>query len=191
MDSTAQSTPYQEDLSVSTVTILLHAIWMTVIFIIVPLLPFSFIWGRDPLLVAFTNPQIIIPALVVVVVHELLHALAWKIAGGLSFREFKFGIAWKTLSPYCHATRPMPITAYRVGVVVPGIILGIIPVVIATIIGDGVLAVLGALLIAGAVGDVYVLWLLRKVPADARVIDHPTRAGCIVLHDAPINKENR
>lgn len=185
MDTTAQTSTYQQDLSVSTVTILLHALWMTVIFLVVPLIPFSFIWGSDPLLGAFTNPVIILPALVLVIIHEVLHAMAWKLAGGLALRDFKFGIAWKTLSPYCHATKPMPISAYRVGVVVPGIVLGILPVVIATILGNGVLAILGALLTAGAVGDVYVLWLLRGVSKTARVIDHPTRAGCIVLHDEP------
>jgi len=188
MSTSTQSYPYQQDLSVSTVTILLHAIWMTVIFIVVPLLPFNAIWGTDPLLVAFTNPQIIIPALVLVILHELLHALAWKLAGGLSFSEFKFGIAWKTLSPYCHATRPMDISAYRVGVIVPGIVLGILPVILGTMMGDGFITVLGALLTAGAVGDVYVLWLLRHVPEGAQVVDHPTRAGCLVLHDAPINE---
>ena len=127
--------------------------------------------------------MVILNPLVLVIIHELLHALAWKLAGGLAFRDFKFGIAWKTLSPYCHATKPMPISAYCVGVVVPGIVLGILPVVIATIIGDGVLAILGALLTAGAVGDVYVLWLLRNVKGNAQVIDHPTRAGCIVLYE--------
>ncbi len=190
MDTPVQSSSYEQDLSVSTVTILFHAIWMTVIFLIVPLIPFSLIWGRDPLLTAFTNPMIILPALVLVVIHELLHAIAWKFAGGLSFREFKFGIVWKTLSPYCHATKPMAISAYRIGVVVPGIVLGILPIVLATLVGDGVLAVLGGLLTAGAVGDVYVLWLLRGVTNDAQVIDHPTRAGCIVLYDKPLDTDS-
>lgn len=185
MTNTVQPSTYQQDLSVSTVTILLHAIWMTVIFIVVPLIPFSLIWGREPLLTTFTNSAIIVPALILVVAHELVHAISWKLAGSLSFHDFKFGIAWKTLSPYCHATQPMTARAYRIGAMMPGIVLGLLPIVISTLTGDGFLAVLGALLTAGAVGDVYVLWLLRDVPASALVIDHPTRAGCIVLHEQP------
>jgi len=186
MDTT-QSSLYQEDLSVSTVTILLHAIWMTVIFIVVPLIPFSLIWSRDPLITAFTNSSIIAPALILVVIHELLHAISWKYLGGLSFRDFKFGIVWKTLSPYCHATKPMTAHAYRIGAMIPGIVLGLLPIGFGTVTGDGFWAVLGALLTAGAVGDVYILWLLRRVPASTFVIDHPTRAGCIVLHDKPLS----
>ena len=185
MEDTFQASSYKQDLSVSIVTILLHAIWMTVIFIVIPLIPFSLIWGREPLLIAFTNPSVIIPALILVVVHEVLHAIGWKFAGGLSFRDFKFGIAWKTLSPYCHASQPMAARAYRIGAILPGIVLGLLPVVISTLTGDGFLAIIGALLTAGAVGDVYVLWLLRDVPSDARVIDHPERAGCIVLYHQP------
>lgn len=176
----------QQDLSVSTVTILLHAIWMTVLFLVIPLIPFSLIWGRDSLRATFANPDIILPALALVVAHELLHAISWKIAGNLSFRDFKFGIAWKTFSPYCHATQPMTARAYRIGTVVPGIVLGIIPIVIGTIVGSGFIAILGALLTAGAVGDVYVLWLLRRVPATTYVVDHPKRAGCLVLSDQSV-----
>ena len=177
------SSAYQEDLTVSTVTILLHAIWMTVIFIVVPLIPFNLIWGQDPLMASFTNPSIIVPALILVVIHELLHAITWKFAGGLAFRDFKFGVMWKTLSPYCHATKPMTARAYRIGAIMPGIVLGLFPIVMGTLIGEGFLTVLGALLTAGAVGDVYILWLLRQVPQSTFVIDHPTRAGCIILHE--------
>jgi Putative zincin peptidase len=187
MTDTVQTSTYQQDLSVSTVTILLHAIWMTVVFIVVPLIPFSLIWGREPLLTAFTNSAIIAPALVLVVAHELLHAISWKFAGGLSFRDFKFGIAWKTLSPYCHAMKPMTARAYRFGAIMPGLVLGLLPIAVSTLTGDGFLAVLGALLTAGAVGDVYVLWLLRDVPSSVQVIDHPKRAGCIVLHEQSEN----
>lgn len=181
MTDTVQSQNYQQDLSVSTVTILIHAIWMTVLFIVVPLIPFDIIWGRESLLQSFTNPNIIIPALILVIAHELLHAIGWRFAGGLTFRDFKFGVAWKTLSPYCHATQPMTAQAYRFGAILPGIVLGIVPIIIATLNGDGYLAILGALLTAGAVGDVYVLWLLRHVDPSAYVIDHPKRAGCLVL----------
>jgi len=184
MTDTTQPPSYQQDLSVSTVTILLHAIWMTVIFLVVPLIPFSLIWGKDPLIARFSNPDIIVPALILVALHEIIHAVSWKFAGGLSFSDFRFGIAWKTLSPYCHSTKPMTAQAYRMGTMMPGLLIGLLPIVIGTLTGDGFLAVLGGLLTAGAVGDVYVLWLLRHVPATSSVIDHPTRAGCIVLHES-------
>jgi hypothetical protein len=187
MTNTTQTSTNEQDLSVSTVTILFHAVWMTVIFIVVPLIPYSLIWGRDTLIANFTNSAIILPALMLIVVHELIHAVSWKLAGELSFRDFKFGILWKTFSPYCHATKPMTARAYRIGAIMPGILLGLLPIIAATLIGDGFLAVLGALLTAGAVGDIYILWLLRYIPATTYVIDHPNRAGCIVLHGQSIS----
>lgn len=170
-----------QDLSVSFIRVLLHAVWMTVLFLIIPLIPFSLVWGTDSLFVAFLNRDIILPALLLIVAHEFIHALGWKYPGGLVFRDFKFGFMWKTLSPYCHATKPMSIRAYRFGAILPCIILGLIPIGVATLIGNGYIAILGGILTAGAVGDIYVLWSLRHVPATKYVIDHPTRVGCIVL----------
>lgn len=181
MQKTGQYKLEHQDYSVSTATILLHAIWMTVIFLIVPLLPFAWIWGKDPLFAWFSHPNIIAPALLLIVAHELIHAIGWKVAGNVPWREFRFGIAWKTLTPYCHTSTPMTAKAYRFGTVLPGILLGVVPIFYATIVGDAFVAVLGALLTAGAVGDVYVMWLIRSVPASAIVQDHPKRAGCIVL----------
>lgn len=170
-----------QDLSVSFIRVLLHAVWMTVLFFTIPLIPFNLIWGGDALWTEFLNPNIILPALLLVVAHEFIHAIGWKYAGGLTFRDFKIGLMWKTLSPYCHATKPMSIRAYRFGAILPCITLGIIPVATATLIGNGYIAILGGILTAGAVGDIYVLWLLRHIPATKYVIDHPTRVGCIVL----------
>ena len=84
----------------------------------------------------------------------------------------------------------MTAQAYRIGAITPGILLGCVPIVISTVLGDGFLAILGALLTAGAVGDVFVLWLLRDVPPSTKVIDHPTRAGCIVLHEQKTSYES-
>ena len=77
----------------------------------------------------------------------------------------------------------MGVNAYRIGGILPLIFTGLIPWMIGLVLADAVITMLGSLLIAGAVGDIYVLWSLRNVPSSARVIDHESNAGCVVLLD--------
>lgn len=117
-----------------------------------------------------------------VVIHELLHGITWMIAGDASPGSVKFGVQWKALTPYAHCTRPLEVSAYRWGAAVPGIVLGIVPGIAAIAIGSPGWLVFGFLFTLAAGGDALILWMLRDVPGGALVEDHPTRAGCYVLH---------
>jgi len=61
--------------------------------------------------------------------------------------------------------------------------LGLVPWGISLVIGHGPLHIFGVIFIAVASGDAIVLWLLRDVPADAWVQDHPDRVGGILVED--------
>ncbi|MGB8982736.1 MAG: DUF3267 domain-containing protein, partial [Anaerolineales bacterium] len=61
-----------------------------------------------------------------IVVHELIHGIAWTIAGRKPFSTVKFGFQWKTITPYAHLKEPIEINAYRIGAFMPGLILGIL-----------------------------------------------------------------
>jgi hypothetical protein len=122
----------------------------------------------------------IIPLFVVMILaHEAVHAIAWKLASALPWSQFKFGFSWRGLAPYCHATAPMPVNAYRIGTVMPAIITGLIPLFIAYALWSVPLMLLGAVMISAAVGDAFVLWTLRNVPANAQLLDHPSQVGCV------------
>jgi hypothetical protein len=120
-----------------------------------------------------------------VVVHELLHALGWAIAARKPWRAFRFGFQLKTLTPYAHCTEPMPARAYRVGVLMPGLLLGLLPLGVGLLSGAGWLFVFGLLFTFVAGGDALILWVLRRVPGTALVEDHPSAAGCVVIEPAP------
>jgi hypothetical protein len=51
-------------------------------------------------------------------------------------------------------------------------------------VGSGGWTVYGVIFLIAAAGDFIVLWVLRGVPGDVLVEDHPTRAGCYV-YDLP------
>ncbi len=115
-----------------------------------------------------------------VLAHEGLHALAWRVAGRLPWRDIRVGFQWKTLTPYAHARVPMPARAYRIGAATPGVVLGLAPCAVGLATGGGGWMLFGVLFTLAAGGDALILWLLRGVAPGRLVADHPTRAGCFV-----------
>jgi hypothetical protein len=100
------------------------------------------------------------------------------LVGRVPWREVRFGL--KGLVVYAHCRVPMKASAYRVSVALPGVVLGVLPGLIGLIRGNGWLTVYGALMSIAALGDLIVLWLIRRVAGDTRVQDHPRAPGCIV-----------
>lgn len=185
--STSAAPSHQLDLSVP-VHELPRWVWMlSLTLMIAPLIPYAIHYGLLTLLYNMNPLSILLGFAVLIVLHEGTHAIGWKVASGLPWSAFTFGFAWRALAPYCHAKEPMGVTAYRIGGILPLLITGLIPWLIGLALGDAVITTLGTLLIAGAVGDIYVLWSLRNVPSSARVIDHESNAGCVVLLDEPLS----
>lgn len=171
------------DISVPLSEIMAKGLILSLALMIVPLIPHTLLHGfelgynsRDYLLGVVT-------VILLLLAHEATHALGWMLFAGVSPRHIRFGFAWRTLSPYAHALVAMPAAGYRIGVILPLIVTGIIPVVIGTIANLGWLTGAGAVLVSGAVGDLFVLWVIRGVPDAARVIDHPKNAGCYVVEE--------
>ncbi len=114
--------------------------------------------------------------------HELIHGVSWKLAAGLPFEKIKFGFQIKTLTPYAHCTVPIAKSSYVVGTLMPAGVLGFIPFIISLINGNGWILVFGILFTFAAVGDFLIVWLIRFVPWNKLVEDHPVNAGCFVYH---------
>lgn len=163
------------------VPILRLPLWVWILSVVLFVLPLVIFWQFHPLVWGdMFNLQTIFWIIVLVIVHEGVHAIAWKVTSGLAWSQFKFGIDAKSLSPYCHATAPMDIQAYRIGGGAPLVVVGVVPFIYALAVGRALWAFLSAVLISAAVGDIYVLWSLRQVPAGSLCADHPSQAGCIV-----------
>ncbi len=175
-----------KDVSVPIAQIVAQSLGLSMALLAAPLVIFGVARGFGTLLVAFTGDGlllVLVGVLVALVLHEGVHALGWIVFARLAPTQIRFGVDRKTLSPYAHALAAMPVQGYRVGTVLPLILVGIVPLIIAVIAGSGVLAVIAAVMISGAVGDIVVLWIIRGIPASARVLDHPSQAGCYVVLD--------
>jgi hypothetical protein len=116
-----------------------------------------------------------------IVIHELLHGLTLAYFVRNRFKSIKFGIDWKNLSPYCHCNEPLKVTHYKLGVAMPLIVMGIIPMLTGFIIGNGAIFIIGIFFTWAASGDIIILFMLRNLKNDDCVLDHPKKLG-FILH---------
>ena len=65
----------------------------------------------------------------------------------------------------------------------PLLIVGIIPMILGLCLQSIFLTFFGALYIGGAAGDIMVVALLRHEPAENKVLDHPSEAGCLIYEE--------
>jgi hypothetical protein len=115
------------------------------------------------------------------VIHELIHAICWSWLDGIPWTKIHFGFKWKWLTPYVHCPEPVEVSNYRWGVAMPGIVLGILPYLLALVLQNGWLLGFGLFFTIAAGGDILILWLLRSVGQGRYVQDHPELIGCKIL----------
>jgi len=114
-------------------------------------------------------------------IHEAIHATGFLRIGGASRAAVGMGVHWKMLTPYAWCKEPITAAAYRWVALLPGLILGVFPFVVALVTSSAWMAGWGIFFTLAASGDFLVVWLVRDLPADARIIDHPSRCGCAVV----------
>lgn len=115
-----------------------------------------------------------------IVLHELIHGLTFLPFCKNGFKSIKFGFMKQYLTPYCHCKEPLKLKYYRIGVIMPAIILGFLPSVWAVVTGNFYLLCFGIFFIMGAAGDFMILMILKNENPEDLVLDHPSEAGCFV-----------
>jgi hypothetical protein len=114
-------------------------------------------------------------------VHELLHGLGFRIFGRLPWSQIRLGIAWKVLTPYATFVSPISARAYAMAAALPGITLGLLPMIAGLIAGLAPLTVIGLACLLSATGDAAVLWELRRIKAHTLVLDHAEKIGFRIM----------
>lgn len=112
-------------------------------------------------------PWFPIKLVVLALLHELLHGLAFVIVGGAHPRDVSFAVDWRQLQPatFCH--RLISARAARIAALAPLLLLGLLPGALALALGDAVLLVWGTAMSSAAAGDVATVVAMRAVPAHA------------------------
>ncbi|SFG32026.1 DUF3267 domain-containing protein [Pontibacter chinhatensis] len=114
------------------------------------------------------------------VVHELLHGLTWAVFCQNGVKSIKYGVHWKALTPYCHCQEMLPLRAYVLGGIMPGLVMGLLPALAGMVTGNLLLFLFGLFFSIAASGDLLVLWMLRRAKATDLVQDHPEKIGCFL-----------
>lgn len=133
---------------------------------------------------AFAGDGFLIALAIAVVVHELLHAVGFRYFGGAPWRTIRFGIQWRTLTPFACAVVPIPARSYRWTAALPGIVLGAIPIVAGVLLDAPATSGFGIAMLTSAGGDAAIIWAMRRTPDDALVLDSPDALGCLVMPPA-------
>ena len=152
----------KKDLSISMLSANILSLAFALPAAVLYILLFSLLWDAarfDAGVHVFMNNILIFMAVFIagILAHELIHAAAWSLFARLPFKTIRFGFQIQTLTPYAHCPGPVPAAVYRLGALMPALLLGLLPALIALLSGSG--------------------WLLDAGDAyfDAREIKLPTR----------------
>ncbi|WP_246946165.1 DUF3267 domain-containing protein [Bacillus pinisoli] len=115
-----------------------------------------------------------------IIIHELLHAIGFIIFGKAKLGDIKFGFIMKHMMPYAHCKVPITALSYKISLLLPVILTGIVPFSLGVILGNGLWVTVSVFLIAGGVGDWIIFRKIYKYPHDALLEDHPSAIGCVV-----------
>lgn len=124
-----------------------------------------------------------------VIVHELIHGITWARYAASGFRSIRFGILWKSITPYCHCKEPLKVRDYQIGAAAPGIILGILPSVVALFLGNILWLAFGLFFTMAAGGDLMIILMLNKQGRANLVQDHPSKIGCLIYPKEGLNRQ--
>lgn len=149
--------------------------------------PYGLIHGFEGLIqpfADFTNYLLFLPVfLMSIILHEGLHGLGFIFFSEASTQDVKYGIKWEALTPYAHCEIPVRAYSYRIAVLMPTIILGVMPYFVGLLTASPRWAIYGTIMILAGLGDLLALWAIRHVPGEAQVQDHPSEVGCEVIGD--------
>ena len=111
--------------------------------------------------------------IILIVLHEAFHLIGFMIFGGVPFKSLKYGINLELGVAYATTDQPLPNHAMKKALLLPFWTTGVLPTLVGFYLNSTVLVVVGACLIAGAVGDFAMYKELRNYPKDALVRDDP------------------
>lgn len=143
-------------------------------------------------LMGFIEPVVVVPVLVLgVMAHELIHGATWAAFAPGGWKSIRFGFNLQALMPYANCRVPLCARHYRLGGLMPGLLLGALPFSFGLLAQAPTVAMIGAFFTLVAAGDFWVLYTLRRESAAAIILDHPTRAGCLVLREGGLSVGGR
>lgn len=109
--------------------------------------------------------------------HEILHALAFIIAG-VPGKEIVFKFS---PTPSVHFDSGLKRERFFLPLLLPFLTLGLAPLIYGIAFGDPVIFLTGVIMVTPCVGDLFIVHRLMNLPENALVKSHSTEIGVVVL----------
>ncbi len=122
--------------------------------------------------------------LTAIVLHEAIHGLTWAVFMPNGLKDIEFGIMMQYLTPYATCKQPLKKGPYILGALMPLLLLGIIPSVLAVFLNSLTMLFFGIIMSVSAAGDILIVWeVLKYKPQGEQVfyMDHPTQGGGVIF----------
>ncbi len=156
---------------------------------VLTLLPFLFMWGYSDSISFLGNIHesfiqwvgiflivillFIFSLIIASVLHELIHAAFFLPFLSSKFKGLKFGYMKEKMAIYVHLKDPISITGFRIGLIMPAIILGILPIIVGLLFGYLSILLFGIFLTVAAIGDLLLLVKTRNLHSGFMIKDLP------------------
>lgn len=111
--------------------------------------------------------------ILLIIFHEAFHLIGFMLFGKVKYKELDYGVNWELGVAYATTSKPLNNAAMKKALLLPFWTTGVIPTLIGFSIDNFIVVILGAVLIAGAIGDFHMYKELRKYPNNAIVKDDP------------------
>jgi hypothetical protein len=115
-----------------------------------------------------------------IILHETIHGVMMASFCKGGWKSVSFGFNLTAFAPYAHCKEPLKPYAYRLSLIMPGLVLGDIPVLISWFTGNILFLIFGIFFIWTAAGDIIILWMSWKIDGGL-LQDHPEKIGFIQL----------
>jgi dienelactone hydrolase len=172
--------------TVSAPTAMMIAFAMIPVTMIALFIPFQWRWGLITPRLPEGRPVLALLGVFVLLLsglllHEAVHWLAYRLLGRVPAGSLRLSMNRAAIAPQVRCESPLRARTYRIILLLPALLLGVAPGVIAIAVGSWLLVIWALWMLVAASGDLVTLWAMRGVASAATVRAHPTRAGCEIM----------
>lgn len=120
--------------------------------------------------------------IVLLILHELIHGFGFIVFCKAKRSDISFGVKLSKGYAYCSNKKPMTRNGYRLAIILPMIITGLIPAIICAIFFDVKWVILFAAAFSGGSGDIAMFISTLQYSKDKMFLDHPSAPAYYVYH---------
>lgn len=122
--------------------------------------------------------------ILLIIFHEVLHAVAALLLGRVPWRSIHFGVKWRQLMFYCHCDKPLKVNTYRIFALFPLIVTTPIASLILWLDPSTWSLFFFCFTIYICAGDVLLFFKTRQIENDKWIQDHESEPGFYILPEA-------